>query len=437
VAQIHPLAGIHYARTPKLDFSSVIAPPYDVLDDKAKATLQKRHPDNIVTVDLPFLPPKSVGPDAVYAQASATFDSWLHAGILTRDPHPALYPYTQSFQRRGRTFHRRGFIALVRLSPFGEGEVVPHEKTYPGPIEDRLKLMHATGMQLSPIFGLFNDPRNEVTSLLYASLAKPMLSGTLDGVQNDLWHVHDGQTENQVIDLMKDRPIYIADGHHRYTTALQYQKDLEKQNGGPLPPNHPANFCMFVLVGMQDDGLLILPTHRLIGGLANFNIEAFQQVAGDAFEVIPTPFTPQQTSQLAGKLISEPPHTFGLYDGLTKRSYLLRARQPDVLAALEPGQSTAWRHLDVAILQRYLVDQVFQPAFGAGKELTRGYTADAAEVATQVDGQKYQVGLLLKPTPLHALEELAQYGEVMPQKSTYFSPKLATGMLMYPLRQGD
>ena len=173
MATIRPFAGIRFAPRPDLDFSSLIAPPYDVLDEAGKAALQAKHPNNIVNIDLPWLPPKTVGPDEVYARANMTLQSWLSAGILKRDTRPAVYPYTQSFDQAGKTFHRRGLIALVKLSPFGQGQVVPHEKTYAAPIEDRLKLMRATGAQLSPIFGLFSDPRSEVTKLLYQNLGRP------------------------------------------------------------------------------------------------------------------------------------------------------------------------------------------------------------------------------------------------------------------------
>src|SRR4029453_5970360 len=148
MAQLRPFAAIHYARHAKLDMSKLIAPPYDVLDERGKAALQANPPHKIVTIDLPHLPAKSVGPDATYEQANITLQSWLNSGVLIQDTRPALYPYSQSYEHGGRTFHRRGFITLVRLSPFGKGEVVPHEKTYDAPIEDRLKLMRSTGVQL-------------------------------------------------------------------------------------------------------------------------------------------------------------------------------------------------------------------------------------------------------------------------------------------------
>jgi uncharacterized protein (DUF1015 family) len=233
---------------------------------------------------------------------------------------------------------------------------------------------------------------------------------------------------------MGHRPVYIADGHHRYTTALEYQKDMVAKNGGALPPHHPANWCLFCLVGMQDDGLLILPTHRLIGGLKGFEIGAFKAALGANFEVSETTLGGEHVGEYARDVLpKQPAHTFGLFDGKRRKLYQLRLINMDVLKALEPGQSDAWRQLDVAILQRYLLDEVIGPKFGGGKEPLKGYTADPDEIAAKVDGERHQIGLLLQATPLHALEELGKSGEVMPQKSTYFYPKVATGVVINPL----
>ena len=432
MGSIRPFAGIRYARAENV--SDLIAPPYDVLDEKGKAALAARHPNNIVTVDLPHLPPKTVGPDETYVGANAVLQAWLRAGVLKQDERRAFYPYTQTYAHGGRNYHRRGFIVLVKLSPFGDGHVVPHEKTYASAIEDRLKLTRATGVQLSPIFGLFSDPKNEVTNLLYRNIGLPEQTGTIDGVKSDLWRVRDSETENTVMDLMGHKPIYIADGHHRYTMALQYKKEAEDANGGPLPPTHPANYCMFVLVAMQDPGLVILPTHRLIGGMQGFNLDALKATISPNFDVTEMAVSPERMTEAVDSLAHGTPHHFGLYDGQTRRLYSLKLKNLDVLKRLDPNKSDAWRRLDVAILQRYLLDEVLHPKFGGGKELTKGYTAYANEVAPQVDGGKYQIALLLRATPLHALEELGKHKEVMPQKSTFFYPKLATGMVMYPLK---
>ncbi|HVT87758.1 MAG TPA: DUF1015 domain-containing protein [Tepidisphaeraceae bacterium] len=433
MATIRPFSGIHYASRADLEISRLIAPPYDVLDDAGKAALQARHPNNVVTIDLPHMPPKSVGPDAAYEKANTTLRAWLSAGILVRDKRPAIYPYTQTFEHNGKTFHRRGLVCTVKLEPFGAGHIVPHEKTYAGPIEDRFKLMKATQSQLSPVFGLFSDPRSEVTKTLYQHVGKPMLDGTLDGVRSQLWSVTDAEVENQVIQMMGTKSIYIADGHHRYTTALHYQTETANAAGGKLPANHPANFCMFVLVSMHDDGLLILPTHRLIGGMSKFDLNAFKTAIGSSFEITESPLPADRAGELADVIAHGDPHSMGLFDGTTRKSYLLKLKNPDVLKPLEPRNSDAWRRLDVAILQRYLLDEVLQPRFAAGKELAKGYTADARTIPGSVDGKQYQIALLLRPTPLMALEDLGKSGEVMPQKSTYFFPKLATGMMINPL----
>ena len=430
--QLRPFAAIRYAGVS--DVSALIAPPYDVLDERGKEALLIGSPSNIVAVDLPHLPAKTVGPDSAYAAAASTLQGWLASGVLKQDDRKAFYAYTQSYAHGDRTYHRRGLIALVRLSPFGQGHVVPHEKTYPSAIEDRLKLLRATGVALSPIFGLFSDPRSEVTNLVYQNLGKPEQSGMLDGVQNDLWSIIDGERENQIIDRMATKPVYIADGHHRYTMALQYQKEAEAAFGGPLPPHHPANYCLFVLVGMQDPGLVILPTHRLIGGLSGFDMAAFTAAVAPNFDVEELPVSAGQLPAAVERLAHGDPHRFGLYEGKTRKLYLLTLKNLDVLAGLEPSKSESWRRLDVAVLQRYLLDEVLAPKFAGGKELAKGYTAYAADVSQQVDGGKYQIALLLRPTPLHALEELGRHNEVMPQKSTFFFPKLATGMAMYALR---
>jgi uncharacterized protein (DUF1015 family) len=432
VPEIRTFCGVHYSAKAG-ELNRLIAPPYDVLDEAQKSALAAKSAHNIVHVDVPWMPPKTVGPDSAYFAAATTLRSWLSGGILVRDARHALYPYTQSYEHAGKVFHRRGFIGLVRLSPFGAGKVVPHEKTYAGPIEDRLKLMHATGMQLSPIFGLFSDPRGQITRLLYSELGRPSLDATLDGVRNQLWAATDSQVNNQVVEAMSDHPVYIADGHHRYTTALAYQKEMQQKAGGELPATHPANWCLFVLVAMQDDGLLILPTHRLIGGLENFDVARFTTAIGKNFELTQVPVAPEHLAEYAKTIAEGPAHVIGLYDGKTRKAYSLRLINPNVLQPLEPGRSEAWRGLDVAILQRYLLDEVLGPTFAGGKELTRGYTADASTIARDVDGSKYQIALILRPTPLKALEDLGKVGDVIPQKSTYFFPKLATGMVMNEL----
>jgi uncharacterized protein (DUF1015 family) len=209
MAHIRSFPAIHFNKTRFADLSNLIAPPFDVLDQPAKAALQAKHPNNIVNIDLPHIPPKAAGPAEVYTQSAMTLQAWLDSGILVREKRTAFYPYMQNYDHLGRTVHRRGFFALVRLSPFGQGQVVPHEKTYKGAIEDRLALMRATSCQLSPIFGLFNDKGNEITNLLYANLSRPDFTGSFDGVKHDLWKLSDPDLENRVSDMMPTGTIGI------------------------------------------------------------------------------------------------------------------------------------------------------------------------------------------------------------------------------------
>lgn len=407
-----------------------IAPPYDVLDDAGRAALLAQSPHNIVRIDLPFMPPKALGPEEVYRDAAATLRQWVEQGVLKRDAGPALYPYTQSYTHDGQRYDRRGVMALVRLSEFGQGHVVPHEKTYAGPIEDRLQLMRHTQTQLSPIFGLFSDPGATLTDRIHAAAGQAVAQGEIGGVTHTLHRLDDPELVAGICGTLSDRPVYIADGHHRYTTALHLRRELTERHGGELPEAHPANWCLFALVAMQDPGLLILPTHRLIGQLRQFSFAALaDRLAGQA-ALAPVELSP--ADYLRKRLPGAPDHTFGVYDGATGQLMELRLTRDDVLRATHAGASEAWRKLDVAILQHWLIDQVIAPAFADG-EVSRGYTADPDAITQMVKPGGYQVGLLLKSTPLSALEALGRSDELMPQKSTYFYPKLATGMTIAEL----
>lgn len=432
MATLRPFRALRYAAGK--DVSALVAPPYDVLDGDSKAKLLAKSPHNIVKVDLPFVPPKTLGPQQVYDEAAAALKQWIAEGVLKADARPAFYPYEQTFTLDDRTHKRRGFFALVKLTPFGV-DVIPHEKTYAGPIEDRLRLMHSSGMQLSPVFGLYYDDGDAIAKALFANVSVPDATATLDGVGNRLWNEFDSSVEQQVIDAFKSKKVYIADGHHRYTTALHYQKQMIEQNGGKdLPPDHPANYCLMVLVNAADPGLVVLPTHRLVKGLAGYSLGAFLRAAEPGFDVTRTPLRAEHVGQLPEMLAGYGANAIGVYDGATKAVAVIRPRDGSLMQRLEPEKSEAWRSLDVAVLQRAVFDELLSPKFAGGAELQRGYTAYANEVAPKVDSGEYQLAFVLRATPARALEQLGQHGEVMPQKSTYFYPKLATGLAIASLK---
>ncbi len=412
MAEIAPFSAIRYDYDRcGGDVSSVIAPPYDVLDQGDKDALLGRSDRNVVGIDLPHIPPKSAGPADCYDRSAAMLDAWLIDGTLTREDKPALYLYHQCFEHAGEQYTRRMFIARVKLVPFSDGSVLPHEKTFGGPKEDRLALMNATKVQLSPIFGIFADPKDAIgQAFSKTSSRSPDATGKLDGVDNRLWIVGDSTTVDPVVAAMGDKKIYIADGHHRYGTALLYRDHLAEQNGGSLPDDHPANWIMFVLASMDDPGCLILPYNRAIGqtdtaSLLSAWADGVETCGADVADVV-------------------------LFDGADGVETPVRFTNREALALLAPDECDAWRRLDYAYLHRYLIDELLSKKTGKEPKL---HYAKSSEAVREKAKEKNGVALLLKATPMEILRSVSEAGGLMPQKSTYFFPKLATGLAINPL----
>jgi len=393
------------------DLSNLLAPPYDVLDQRDKDRLLDRSDRNIVAIDLPHTPPKSLGPHEAYERSARLLADWLADKTLIRDPSPSLYVYHQRFSHAGKTHVRAKFIARVRLAPFGRGDILPHEKTFGGPKEDRLALMKSTRCNLSAIFGLYDDPKREVNALFAPAIARePDAFGSIDGVDNLLWVENDARRIADVRAAMSRRKIYIADGHHRYETALAYRDFVAAQHGGSLPAGHPADFVMFVLAGMDDPGCLILPYHRALAGVDVATIL-------DAWRDGAAPAARDQTDLV-------------LVDGKSGAEHSLRFTNRGVLASLEPNRSAAWRMLDVAYLHRYLIDELLRKKLGGDPVVRYEKSADDAR---RVAREERGAALLVSATPMAHLRGVSDSGDVMPQKSTYFHPRLATGLTLNPL----
>ena len=447
---IAPFMAVRY---PQRNQTDVVAPPYDVLTGADKARLLARSAQNIVAIDLPHIPPKEAGPDGAYEAAGHTLRQWLEAGILKQDEKPALYAYQQTYAHAGVTFKRRGFFARVRLEEFGEDSAIhPHEQTFPGPKEDRLKLMRATEANLSPVFGLYDDKTNDVTDLLFEAvgLQKPVAVAELpsqDGkstVLSELWAVTDHAVIKDVQLMMDDKHVYIADGHHRYMTCLNYRREVCAARGTALGHNDGANFALFVLIAMQDPGLIILPTHRVVaaGSLENFYLEGFVNAALPTCKVMETKHRGDSLAALEHDLSegSFGAHAMGVYDPVEDAALVIQPREADPLKAFAgdaalAGKSEAWRQLDVAILQHFVFERLMSGVVNPGTKMSWASPHEAHEVAALCRsgagaGSEYRVGFLLQPTPLSAVRKLCNANELMPQKSTFFYPKLATGMVI-------
>ena len=412
MAQIEPFAAIRYDFAGLGgDVSSRVAPPYDVLDQEEKDALLAKSDRNVVAIDLPHIPPKSAGPAECYDRAARTLAGWLADGTFVREAAPALYVYHQTFTVEGKTYTRRKFIARLRLTPFSQGVVLPHEQTFGGPKEDRLALTKATRCNLSPVFGLYTDPGDEIGSAFAAAITKPPdVTATLEEVENRVWIVTGDAAIDRVRSVMAAKRVFIADGHHRYGTALLYRDHIARQFGGSLPDEHPANYLMMVLASMDDPGCLILPYPRV---LVNVKLDAI--LAAWRPGTAPAPLA-------EADLV--------LFEGASGRSEGVRFTNRSALAAVAPDRSEAWRALDSAYIHRYLIDELTAKS-DIGLPAIR-YVKSAAHAKAGARDEN-GVALLVNATPMEQLRAVSEAGDLMPQKSTFFYPKLATGLVINPL----
>lgn len=429
MAVVEGFRGIRYSLTPGKDISDRIAPPYDVLNEQGKANLLKKSSNNIVAVDLPHMPPKFAGPEAVYKEAGEKLHQWLSSGAMIREDKPAIYVYQQRYTHQGRQFTRRGFIARLRLEPFGQGCVFPHEKTYGGPKEDRMLLTKFSQVNMSQVFCLFDDATNEVTNSLYKKISgEPTYTGEIDGVKNEVWVVTDKAIIDSVSNGMKDRKIFIADGHHRYTTSLNYQEFLKQQ--GKLTADHPANYVGCMFVSMSEPGLVILPTHRCIQDM-NLTLDDVAKALGDSFE---TQWFTGGKAAAESAMLEYGDLAFGFVYSGDDRVLLARAKNPTGLLADLAGEHVlAWRTLPVAVLHQYVLDRIIYPKWLKTEQPAIEYFHLADEVMTHIQEKKSVLGILVPTTKIEAVKEISLAGELMPQKSTFFYPKLATGLIIHPL----
>lgn len=428
---ILPFKALRYAG-PTGDLSSLIAPPYDVLDEGPKRAMLQRDPHNIVAIDLPVTPPKTLGPDEAYNAAGDLFRQWIAQGVLKSDDQPAIYAYEQVYTVDGRRFARRGFFTLLGVEEFGRagGGIHRHELTIKGGTDDRLKLMQATRAQLSPVFGIFSDPAAFVVKLLapHFESRKPDFFGTTaaDSTLHNCWRITDSAALAQLTEFFKTTDVFIADGHHRYTTALNYSK--------ANPANAAAAGCLFFLVALQDPGMIVLPTHRIICGMKNFTMAKCRELAAAdrRFTLTPTSHSAGDLAGLHASLSAAGPHAMGLFDPADDQTYTLSFASADPLAKLQPDKPECWRQLDVAILQHHLIDDFLAPHFGGGPLSCKYPQLPAVlELARQEPGR---LAILVQATKLQSVCDVSLAGQVMPPKSTFFFPKLATGLVINPLQ---
>jgi len=414
MADVQPLRALHYDLAKVGPLGDVAAPPYDVIDAERRVALVARSPDNVVEIDLPD------GEDP-YAHAAELFAAWQHSGVLVRDTEPALWALEQRYSGPdGEARRRRGFFARVRVEEYGPGRIRPHERTHPGPREDRLRLTRATRANLSPIFSLYSDPSATAWNALDA--AKPHDPwGQFeddDGTLHRLWRVADADAIETVSATLANAELLIADGHHRYETSRVYAEEI----GG----EGDHRYVLMCLVALEDPGLTVFPTHRLVGGLDPERRAALHEAIERDF--LATAVVRDQIAPAPGS----GPLVLGYAD--SQRTLRLELRDQSIADAALADMPASYRRLDTGVLEALLL----KGALGLDDEDIShmhdfGYARDAAQALALVDSGAFDVAFLLRPTPVEQVREIAAAGVNMPPKSTYFFPKVPTGLVMNPL----
>lgn len=411
MARVIPFRGIYYNRE-KVRGAEVVAPPYDVITPEMKDGLYSLSPYNVVRIDFGKDADEDTDTENRYTRAARYLSDWLEEGVLLRSEAPAFYAYRMGYTYRGKRMSLTGFFGILRLVELGEG-VYPHEDTHSKPKYDRLALLETAMANTSPIFALYSSPERKASKALSAVTQAPpyMEAEDADGAVHGFWPVEDEALIETIREDLEHRDVFIADGHHRYETALDFQKAIRRKTAG-AGPDEPFDYVLMFFANTHDEGLTILPTHRLVslddsGGLLD-KLEKY-------FEIGELPPGAEITESIEGHA-----HTFGLY----YRGGLYRLRYKG--HGLE-GLSPAIRDLDVVVLH----EMVFDKLLGMSGW---GYEMDVQKAREMVDGGRYDAAFFLNPTAVSDIEKVALGGARMPPKSTYFYPKVRTGFVMNSLR---
>jgi uncharacterized protein (DUF1015 family) len=446
MARIYPFRAWRYnPSTVRLD--DVVTQPYDKISPAMQQAYYQRSPYNLIRVIL-GLPElfDAEGGENVYTRAARDFRAWRKHGVLLQDKEPSVFAYVQRFIAPGTgaapgtgvVKERRGFIALGKLYEYGEQVVFPHEQTLSRPKSDRLKLLQATHAHFGQIFMLYSDPARTIEKTLYDGSGPADAEVTDEyGVQHLLWRISDAATINLLTTAMADKKLIIADGHHRYETALAYSKGFTangkakaEHSATQLPhPPYPEAAAMMTFINMDSDGLVILPTHRVVHGLPSFDPPAFAKAAEEFFTVSPLP-----TAETASYLETLRVQKGTAFVALTRPGALLLRAKPEAAAAALANLPERQRHLDLVCLHGLVLERLLGlDAEKVSEQTNIRYLRDAGEAVEQVRRGEADVAFLTNPVTMEQLREVAFAGEIMPQKSTDFFPKLLSGLAIYAL----
>lgn len=434
MATIIPFRGVRYCQAKAGVLDDVITPPYDVIDAAAQNNFYEKNPYNVIRLELGKIYPDDNESNNRYTRAAATFRDWQSQGVMLHDEKPSLYLYEQEFTAWGEKKIRSGFISGVQANDYSKGEVLPHEETLPKHKADRLNMMKTTLANFSPIFGLYADKEHRVEELLDKARdgRKPDMEVTDEsGVINRLWVISDEATVDAVVKTMADKKIFIADGHHRYETTVTFGQEMAAQG----KPGY--NYLMVSLVNLYNEGLVVFPTHRVVNNVQNLDLPKLLTDLQKDFDVEELPGGTELSDFLARlEKKGADAHAFGLYTQ-NKKFFLLTLKSEDILDQLQlANRSAAWRRLDVSILHTLILEK--QLGIGSQQradESNLAYVRDEDAALAALDNGTAQLAFFMNSTKVEEVTEIASGGEKMPQKSTFFYPKVVTGMVINDYRK--
>ncbi len=431
-----PFRGITYNAQRFKDISTLVAPPYDVITEDEQDFYYKINPYNVIRLILGKKKRGDTDWDNRYTRAAEYFKRWQEEMVLVRSKHPSLYLTRITYKLNNTTKSRWGLIGLVKIEDDGSKRILPHERTFSAYKEDRLRLMKACSAQLSQIFGLYSDPEGTIMNNLKekVDLDAPALDFEfIDGTRHKVWIIeNDFQLFKELTRLFQDKKIIIADGHHRYETSRNL-RDIMRLRFGKYPPNRSYEFVMMYLSNMDDDGLTVLPSHRLIKEVSGFGLDGFLAHASQFFETTEIPFSNEED---VAKKVKELLFRYGAND--TALAFFAYNSPSIYIFTIKPGAREqmgddlhpALKRLDVLVLSRL----IFQKILGFSKEDMDNnrifhYTTDIKKAMSQVSRGDYQMAFLLNPTKIDHIKEITNSSLIMPRKSTYFYPKILTGLV--------
>ena len=413
--------------------ADVVAPPYDVIDPAMQEELYKKHPCNVIRLILNRIEPGDDDEaDNRYTRARRFYRNWQREGVLTTEADPAVYVYHQVFDHEGTSYTRRGFMARMRISRFGEGTVFPHEETTPGPKLDRLMLTAVCQANLSQIFALYPDQEGAAQQVLEDAVVggTPVEAADHLGVIHRLWPMTDVGAISALTAAMGPKPVFVADGHHRYETACNYRDQV--YDSGFLSPEHPANFVLVHFVAMEDPGMIVLPCHRLFPGAPEMTSDELAARLGECFTCNELGESPQAAHGAWEEIETRDDQgSLGLYTRKDDRWQLASLTDAGRRRMAEAAQDhdEQWRGLGVSILHRLVVEELLD-----GAEWPKAkYVNLVDEVAGELAGGEYSLAALVMPATVEHIRQISLGGERMPSKSTYFYPKLLSGLVFNPL----